>query len=54
MISLCRYLVIIVPVAFVMARIFGPTGVWNAFWITELVTAAVSLAVYRKAVARKG
>ena len=53
-ISLCRYLVIIVPVAFVMARIFGPTGVWNAFWITELVTAAVSLAVYRRAVARKG
>lgn len=52
-ISLCRYLVIIVPVAFVLARIFGPVGVWNAFWITELVTAVVSLAVYRKSVTEK-
>ena len=49
-ISLCRYLVIIVPLAFLLSRVLGATGVWHAFWIAELFTAGIALAVYRKAV----
>ncbi len=48
-ISLCRYLVLIIPAAFVLSRIFGPVGVWNAFWVAEAATALVSLVVYRRA-----
>ncbi len=48
-ISLCRYLVLIIPAAFVLSRIFGPAGVWNAFWVAEAATALVSLVVYRRA-----
>lgn len=42
-ISLCRYIVIILPVAFVLSRMIGAAGVWHAFWITELATALISL-----------
>ena len=48
-ISLCRYLVLIIPAAFILSRIFGPVGVWNAFWVAEAATALVSLIVYRRA-----
>ena len=41
-ISMCRYIVIILPTAFILSRFLGANGVWHAFWITELVTAAVS------------
>ena len=47
-ISLCRYIVVILPAAFLLSRLFGPVGVWNAFWVAEAVTAAVSLFVYRR------
>ena len=50
MISLCRYIVVILPAAFLLSRLFGPVGVWNAFWVAEAVTAAVSLFVYRRSV----
>ncbi len=33
-ISLFRYALVILPVAFVLSRIFGAVGVWHAFWIT--------------------
>ncbi len=48
-ISLSRYIVVIIPAAFILSRIFGAAGVWNAFWVAELITAAVSFAVYRRA-----
>ena len=48
-ISLCRYLALIIPAAFILSRIFGPVGVWNAFWVAEAATALVSLIVYRRA-----
>ena len=48
-ISLCRYLVLIIPAAFILSRIFGPVGVWNGFWVAEAATALVSLVVYRRA-----
>lgn len=52
-ISLCRYLVIILPAAFLLSRLFGPSGVWNSFWVAELLTAIVSFLVYRQAVKPK-
>ena len=49
-ISLCRYTVVIIPLAWVLSRLWGADGVWHAFWITEAVTAAVAYLVYRRAV----
>lgn len=42
-ISLMRYVVIIIPFAFVLSRIIGPAGVWHSFWMTELITAVYSI-----------
>lgn len=50
-VSLCRYIVVILPAAFILSRLMGPSGVWHAFWATELITAVVSFAVYRKTAA---
>ena len=50
LISLCRYVVVIIPAAFLLSRFFGAVGVWNAFWITEAITAVISLVIYRKAI----
>ena len=52
LISLCRYVVLIIPVAFLLSRLFGAVGVWNAFWITEAITAVISICVYYKATAQ--
>ena len=49
-ISLCRYILVILPAAFLLSRAFGPSGVWHAFWITEAVPAVVALLVDRRAV----
>lgn len=50
MISLCRYIIIILPAAFILSRIFGPVGVWNAFWVTEFISAGIAYFVYRKSI----
>ena len=50
-ISLCRYVVVILPLAFVFSRLWGAAGVWHAFWVTEFVTAGVAWGVYRRATA---
>ena len=47
-ISLCRYVVVILPAAFLLCRTLGPDGVWHAFWITEVVTAGAAFWVYRR------
>lgn len=47
-ISLCRYIVIILPTAFILSKVFGPTGVWHSFWIAEAVTAIIAFIVYNK------
>ena len=51
-ISLLRYIVLIIPLAFLLCFIagLGPDGVWASFWMTEVLTAAASLAIYRKSV----
>ena len=48
-ISLCRYTIIILPLAWVLSRFLGADGVWHAFWITEVLTAALSWFIYRRA-----
>ena len=50
LISLCRYIAVIIPAALLLGSRFGPVGVWNAFWVTEAVTSAVAFAVYRRVV----
>ena len=51
-ISLCRYILFIMPLAAVLCSRLGPDGVWHAFWITEVLTAVVAYAVYHKAVTK--
>ena len=36
-ISLVRYIIAMMPIAWVLCRLLGPTGVWHAFWITEAI-----------------
>ena len=52
LISLCRYVVVIIPTAFFLSRLFGAVGVWNAFWITEAITAIISICVFHKVIAQ--
>lgn len=47
-ISLLRYIVIIIPAAFLFSRFIGANGVWWAFPFTEALTAAFSWFIYRK------
>ena len=47
MISLIRYIIVILPLAFLLSRVFGACGVWHAFWLTEIVAAVVSYLIYR-------
>lgn len=49
LISLLRYVIIIIPGAFILSRIMGVNGVWNAFWIAELLTAAIAYLIYKRA-----
>lgn len=48
LISLCRYILIIIPAAFLLSKAFGPAGVWNAFWVAEALTALIAWMVYRR------
>ena len=41
-ISLLRYILFIIPLAFVLCKAFGPQCVFHAFWITEILTAAIA------------
>lgn len=46
-ISLLRYALLIIPAAYILSRFLGAVGVWHAFWVTEVVTAVVSYALYK-------
>ncbi len=48
-ISLLRYVVVIIPAAFCFSRFVGADGVWGAFCFSEFVTAGCSLLIYRRA-----
>ena len=49
-ISLCRYIIIMIPAAWILCRMFGPVGVWHAFWVTELLSALAAAFVYKRTV----
>ena len=44
-ISLCRNVIVILPAAYLLSHLGGGVFVWHAFWITEVISAAVSLVV---------
>ncbi len=48
MISLLRGLIVIIPLAFIMANVTGLTGVWMTFPLTELVVCVVAYGLYKK------
>ena len=47
-ISALRYIVLMLPLAFVLSRVFGAAGVFHAFWVTEVLTAVISLMLWKK------
>ena len=48
LISLLRYLVLIIPAAFLLSRFLGAEGVWHAFWVTEWIAAFAAFLIYHK------
>ncbi len=47
-ISLLRYVAVILPASYLFSRFAGAEGVWSAFCFTEFVTAFVAMAIYRR------
>ena len=48
-ISLLRYVIIIIPAAYILSKALGDAvGVWHAFWITEILTAILAYIQYRR------
>ena len=47
MISLLRYIVLILPLAFLLSKSMGPDGVWHSFWITGVITAVLSALIFK-------
>lgn len=50
LISLSRYVVLIIPLAFIFSRFFGAAGVWHAFWVTEALSEVFAVIIYRRSV----
>lgn len=48
MISLSRYIILILPLAFILNKLFGAEGIWHAFWLTEVIAAAISVYIFKK------
>ena len=53
LISLLRYTLLIIPLAFLLSRFSGPAGVFHAFWLTELLSSAAAWFCYRLSLRRK-
>lgn len=45
-ISLLRYALLIIPIAYVLSILTGVTGVWHAFWITESITSVIAYIIF--------
>ena len=52
-VCMLRFMIIMIPTAYLLSRSFGALGVWHAFWINEWICAFLSgglfLWVYRRA-----
>lgn len=53
-ISLLRYCVLIIPIAFILDLLIGVDGVWHSFWFAEFLTVVFSYPIYRKIISTKG
>lgn len=49
-ISLCRYLLLMLPAAFLLSRLLGVSGVWLGFPVAEFMTAIISGILFQRAV----
>ncbi len=49
-ISLLRYIICIIPLAYILSRFLGAVGVWHAFWISECISTLVSLLMIQKTI----
>ena len=47
-ISMLRYIFVMLGFAFISNLLIGSTGVWHSFWITEFITAFVTFILYKK------
>lgn len=47
-VSMCRYIVLMIPAAYLLSRLIGASGVWHGFWVAEYATAAVAGLVIHK------
>ena len=47
-ISLTRYIVLMLPLAFLFSQIFGAGGVWYAFAVTEWLAAALAFFIWKR------
>ena len=47
MVFLLRQLLITLPAAFVLSRVFGLAGIWASFFLAESTAAVVSVVFYR-------
>ena len=52
-ISVLRYIIVILPLAFILSKIFGAAGVWHAFWVTEVIVAVISYVICKKEIFQK-
>lgn len=52
-ISLARYVLVIIPAAFLFSRFLGAKGVWYGFFVTEFLAAVFSALIYKKEINRK-
>ena len=49
LISMCRYLLVMLPAAFLLSRVLGARGVWYGFPAAEAVTALISGVLFWRA-----
>lgn len=47
LISLARYIVVMLPVSFVLSRLLQASGVWYGFAVTEYIVAVLSYYIYK-------
>lgn len=45
-ISLLRYALLIIPIAYALSTLIGAEGVWHAFWITEGITSLIAYIIF--------
>lgn len=47
-ISLLRYIVLLLPLAYLLSKVMGASGVFHGFWITECLAAVASMFIWKR------